>query len=345
MPARSGRQDRRGFETFIRLQFLVVAAGFGLLLFYSWKVGLAVLMTGCACFILLETASGPPINNPEIFSIWVRRQPGRKPVLLCLGDSLTHGVCSADFTPEIPFKLSETLGLPLPKGGKEFTDPVWVINAGQNGITTYTVLYERLNKALSCHPDYVLVMIGTNDMRGVYSSTWGRRTKALNDLPAVPTMESFERNLKGILDFLHKASPLVQIGVCTLPPMGENLKHKANQVIRNANEIIERVVSQAQGKVTLVPIYANMEAVLEKKGKRSMSLPVDYFFPVSAFLFPIYHFLPIFSWNTLSSWVGNIILLDGLHLNERGRDIVVDAVVEWLVKANVAKAIAVKSAS
>lgn len=345
MPTRSGTHDRRGFETYIRLQFLVIAAGLGLLVLYSWKIGLAVFMMGCATFILLETASAPPVNNPEIFSIWSRRQPGRKPVLLCLGDSLTHGVSSADITPEIPVKLSETLGLPLPKGGKEFMDPVWVVNAGQNGITSYTVLYERLNSTLSCHPDFVLVMIGTNDMRGVYSKTWGRRIKALNDLPDVPTMESFERNIKGILDFLHKASPLLQIGVCTLPPMGEDLKHKANQVVRDANEIIERVVSQAEGKVTLVPIYANMEAVLEKKAKRFMSLSVDYFFPVLAVLFPIYHFLPIFSWNTLSSWVGNTLLLDGLHLNEQGRDIVVDAIVQWLVTANVAKAIAVKSSS
>jgi len=39
---------------------------------------------------------------------------------------------------------------------------------------------------------------------------------------------------------------------------------------------------------------------------------------------------------------GQHLLVGGVHLNESGRDEVVDAIVEWLLGANVAKAIAVK---
>jgi lysophospholipase L1-like esterase len=341
---RSGFHDRRGFEWVIRVNLALIPVGLGVLIFHDWKIGLVIALSACCSFIVVEAASAPPPNSPKAFASWSRRQPGRRPVLLCLGDSLTHGSASGNFTTELPFKLSETLGLAPPKRDLTFADPLWVVNAGQNGLTTHTILHERLSKALGCYPDFIMIMIGTNDLRSVYSSRWGKQAKRINGLPEVPTMETFERNLKGILDFCYQASPLSVVGVCSLPPMGENLDHAANRLVRQANEVIERLVSKASGKVSLLPVYAQLESILEKKGRRSMSLPVDYFFPLGLLMNPLFHLLFfIFDWNRLSALVGNVVLSDGLHLNERGRDEVVTVVVDWLVRSNISKAIAVKS--
>jgi len=301
---------------------------------------LGLFLATALSFITLEAVSAPPANGPRHFARFVRYHARRRPVLVCLGEGLTHGNCSASITPEIPSSLCQTLGLPPPTE-KIFSDPLWVLNCSQNCITTHTILNERLNAALNCHPDYILLCIGTNDMLAIYNKAFAKCITSINELPQDPTMQIFEKNLCGILSFIQKSSPLVQIGVCTLPPMGENLKSAANQVIRQANDIIYKVTSSCEDKVTVVPVYEKFEAILEKK--RRGGLPVDLFFPVALFMNPLYHVLPFFTFNMLSAPFGHSLLSDGLHLNENGRDEMVELVVEWLVKKNIAKAIAVKS--
>ena len=343
MSAKSGDQDRGYFVPVMNFHLaLVIPIGLALLVFYNWKVGLAVFMYGCCAFIVLEALSAPPENSVKAFSYWSRRQSSRKPVLLCIGDSLTHGHGSADFTGQIPLQLASTLGMPSPTPAV-FTDPLWVVNAGQNGIRTHTFLHQRMNKALSCHPDFILILLGSNDVRLIYGDPPGRLARSLAQMEQEPTLENLERNLAGMLDFLYQASPLSQVGLCTLPPMGENLNHAANVVVRQANQVIERVVANASGKVSLVPVYAQLETILEKK-KRRWSLPMDFWFPLALVMCPLYRLLPfLVNWNRLGALVGNTVLSDGLHLNEHGRDQVVELIVDWLIQANVAKAIAVKS--
>jgi len=312
------------------------------MIFYNWKIGLGLFMFCCIWFITLEAISARPDNNPSTFIKWQRTQNQRRPVLLCLGDSLTHGNVSGSITPEIPLKLCASLGLPTPDYGTTFAAPLWIVNAGQNMITTHTILHERLHSALGVHPDYILIMIGTNDVRAMYSKIACKSVVRINDLPEKPTLQILERNLTEILQFIRDASPKVEVGLCTLPPMGENLKSPSNKLVREANEIIERVGSKAAERVTIIPVFDQMETILEKR-KRFWSWPFDFWLIAGLLQYPFYHVLGLFSWNTLSRPFGYHILSDGLHLNERGRDVVVDLVVEWLSARNVAKAIAVKS--
>jgi hypothetical protein len=43
------------------------------------------------------------------------------------------------------------------------------------------------------------------------------------------------------------------------------------------------------------------------------------------------HHVGGFSWNALSRLLGNSVMSDSLHLNERGADIVANTVTEWLL--------------
>jgi acyl-CoA thioesterase I len=352
--SRSTSFDRRGFESmilFIRILFFVYLF---VLIRYSMIWGLLLLLYNTVAYLTLLGMTRRPVNNPSTFVIWSRAQNRRRPVVLCLGDSLTHGTCSADFTTVLAPQLCASLALPPPPDNAVFVDPVWVVNAGQNGICTHTIWHERLNTALNVYPDYILLLIGTNDVQCMAlgkNSPISKKIVAQNALPEVPTLQTLERNLTGILHYIHEASPKVEIGLCTLPPLGEDLSSSYNQCVRNANAVIERVASSAnassENKVSVVPLYAALEAVLEKE-RRKWTLPYPYFMVATMVEYPIRYVAQfaagiVVSWITLSKPLGYTVLSDGLHLNERGRDILVSVVVEWLHRKNLAKAIAVKS--
>jgi len=211
---RSGLHDRRGFDTPIQLSLGMVVVAILVLILYNILVGIVLALFFATTFIVLESVSSPPANRPDVFMYWSKRQGKRRPVLLCFGDSLTHGQIGGSVTPEIPGKLCETLGMDPPKYGLTFADPVWVVNAGQNGITSYTILTERINKAMGTYPDYISIMIGTNDVLCMCDGTGilKNRIIGINDLPEQPTMQKYEKNLKGIVNHIRQASPNVQIG-------------------------------------------------------------------------------------------------------------------------------------
>ena len=208
--SRSGEHDRRGFDAMLKFALVMAGLSLILLVIYSWKIGLALFMISCIAFITLEVISAPPENSPRKFAAWLRRRQNRRPVLLCLGDSITHGTVSANITPEIPFRLAETLGLPPANEGSFFFDPLWVVNAGQNYLSSHALLQERLPKALGCYPDFIYVMIGTNDVLAM--SGYSNIIK-INDMPGVPTMATYERNLTQILSYLYQSSPMSQVAV------------------------------------------------------------------------------------------------------------------------------------
>ena len=344
MAGRLGHQDRRGFD--VPMQGLMVTMTMGLLLMilYNWKIGLAVLMFSAVSFIALETVSAPPANGPRRFMRFFQAQGKRRPILVCLGDSLTHGNMSSSYTPDLPRKLADKLGMEPPSLTATFADPLWVVNCGQNACTSYTIRKERLQGALNCSPDYILLLIGSNDVRAMYKSGWAKSVVRINSLPQVPTLANFESNLREIIEHIQEEQMQTYIGVCTLPPMGEDLTSPANDLVRKANTVIEKTINSFNEKCTIVPVYDRFESILEKKPSKRKGLSVDSFFWPCCAMSALYHLFPgFFTWNGLSKPFGHILLTDGLHLNDTGRGVVVDLVVEWLMANNVAKAIAVKS--
>lgn len=127
----TGLHDRRGFDTILQILLGALVLSILILILYSWKLGLGMFLFFGIYYITFESISAPPENRPERFIVWARHRPRRRPVLLCLGDSLTHGNLSASITPEIPIKLSTSLGMDPPAFGAAFNDPLWIVNAGQ----------------------------------------------------------------------------------------------------------------------------------------------------------------------------------------------------------------------
>ena len=85
-----------------------------------------------------------------------------------------------------------------------------------------------------------------------------------------------------------------------------------------------------------------LEAINQRNNGGKGAGSIDKFAVVAAIMNVMHHFLGV-SWNAMSGPLGgNCVLSDNLHLNEDGGEIVSDAVVEWLFRKNIHKAIAVK---
>jgi lysophospholipase L1-like esterase len=341
--------DRRGLDHLININIALFIVCFMILNLYSWKIGLGCMIFFALSLHTLDAVSSPPSANPKRFMLFARRVGRNRPVLLCLGDSLTHGKCSASFTHRIPKVVCTKLGIPMPRptiintaatansvlntADSTFVDPIWVVNAGQNSITSYTVLEERLDMILqSCsQPDFVLLMIGTNDARALLYPSWARDVIRVNRLPQVPSLTNFANNLRGILDKLEQHSPTTQIAIATLPPMGENLQTRANSLIQEMNEVITSVVAEHPQRCTVLPVFARLVDAIERQS-HGRSVPIRAWLPVCIVQNLLYQNLyPAVNWNRLSKPLGHVVLSDGLHLNETGAKLVADVVAEWLL--------------
>ena len=125
----------------------------GLMVIYSIKIGLIMLMSTAVSFIVLEAISSPPANSPRNFlKKFLPNTMKNAPIMVCLGDSLTHGNCSASFTPDIPRKVAKRMGMAPPGLGTVFSEPLWVVNAGkhmENEFRNGALFFRRPNCCLT----------------------------------------------------------------------------------------------------------------------------------------------------------------------------------------------------
>lgn len=108
------------------------------------------------------------ISNGQNFLLGVKNEQQYKYV--ALGDSLTAGVGSARHEETFPYLLAQKLAV---QGGKD----IFLINLGQPGADVAEVLKFQVSEAVKENPDYISLMIGTNDVhnftsRGFFSSSY-----------------------------------------------------------------------------------------------------------------------------------------------------------------------------
>src|SRR5262245_41482522 len=108
-------------------------------------------------------AEQPPENNPRRFVKRARRRPGAK-VVACVGASIVHGRVSYNFVDALERRLEA--------GGFQ------LVNAGVNGDLAYNAR-QRLDEVIACQPDFVIVLVGTNDVLATMSPRHERRYRRL----------------------------------------------------------------------------------------------------------------------------------------------------------------------
>lgn len=232
--------------------------------------------------------------------------------LVCAGDSLTHGNMSAPYVPGVAARLA--------------AHGVEVFNAGINADLAETLL-ARLDDVVAARPDFVSVLIGTNDINAALSPADLARYRSRGKLraPEPPSPATFRRHLTALVHRLRAETP-AQVALISLPPLGENLDHDAN---RRANEYsaIIREVARAEG-VAYLPLREQLLAELRARPGRAQA---DFGRTTLLIrLAMLRHYLLGHSWDRIAARLGHRFLTDNLHLNGPAAAILADLVASWV---------------
>jgi lysophospholipase L1-like esterase len=235
--------------------------------------------------------------------------------VVCFGASLTAGTVS--------FNYLELLGARPALADFRF------INHGMDGDVAWNGL-QRLDKVIADRPDYVTILIGTNDVNATMSERNLARYLSFNHLPTAPTLEWFELNLRTIVQRL-KAEAAAKLVLLSLAVIGEDLEHEANRKVELYNEAIRRI-AQAEA-VDYLPFHERVIAYLHDHESDRATLP-----PRLAYRDGLHNIGNAtalhaggLSWDEVSHRNGLLMLTDTLHLNSVGAGMVADLIEGWLL--------------
>lgn len=249
---------------------------------------------------------------PENYPTTKNRQQidASKKVLVCFGDSNTHGNVSYNWVNDLSSQLTN----------------YQVFNAGINSDLTYTLL-RRIDDVIACKPDFITILIGTNDV----NSTMGKiMEKRYQDLGRVskstsPNFEDFKQNYIEIIHQL-KAKTQAKIAVMSLPVMGEDLAHEANQKADKYSEFVKQLVNEEQ--LIYLPVREKQKEFLQKNPQ-----PLKHTFEETYKLLNysvISYYLLGKSWDEISAKHGFQLTPDNLHQNSIAGGMIRDLVMENL---------------
>ncbi len=263
-------------------------------------------------FYISTDAERLPENRPAAFLAGPAAKPGAK-VVVCAGDSLTHGAVSVNYV--------ELLKRKFPDGTYAF------VNAGVNSSLAYN-LNTRVEDIVRCNPDYVTILIGSNDANASLGDRTARRLIRKMKLPRRPDRAWFRSNLVALCETL-KARTHARIALLSLPPIGEDVDSVAFRRAAEYSGII-REVARSQN-VDYLPLNEAMTAGIRARGQKpSLSHTGDTQLPLYAALAK--HYLLRQSYDDISAGNGFLYLTDLLHLNTRGATLVADLVGAFITR-------------
>ncbi|CAH0996603.1 hypothetical protein EMA8858_02735 [Emticicia aquatica] len=249
-----------------------------------------------------------PENYPNIQN---RQQiDASKKTLVCFGDSNTHGNVSYNWVNDLSSELAD----------------YQVFNAGINSDLTYTLL-RRINDIIACNPDFITLLIGTNDVNSTMHIKMEKRYQQLGRISkeTSPNFEEFKKNYAEIIHQL-KQKTKAKIAVMSLPVMGEDLAHEANIRADKYSNFIKELAEKEQ--LIYVPVREKQKEFLLKNPK-----PPKHTFEETYKLLNlsvIRYYILGNSWDEISRKHGFQLTPDNLHQNSIAgimiRDLVKDAI-------------------
>jgi lysophospholipase L1-like esterase len=234
----------------------------------------------------------------------------RKQLVVCLGASIVRGQFSVNFVDLLKRRMG--------KDGFQF------INAGVNGDLSYNVLC-RLDAVLAHKPDFIAILVGTNDITGALNSRVGRSMRAQKKLPDVPSMPWYRENMLEIVRRLKQGST-ARLALCSLPHLGENLDSAMNAAVRSYNAILAEIARQEQ--VSYIPVQECQAEYLREHGAGRM-LTHEMLIPMTI-KFLLFHYVLRYSLDRISRRNGFLLTVEGVHMNSAGAAIIADQIESFL---------------
>jgi lysophospholipase L1-like esterase len=248
-----------------------------------------------------------PADSPAAFRRHGRVSTART-LVVCTGDSITHGVMSADYLALLRGRLGED--------GYQF------VNAGINGNLAWNVL-QRLDDVVGCRPDAVTLLVGTNDVLGTLGPAWETTYRRQQHIPVTPTLAWYVENLRAIIDRL-LAETHARLAILDLPPLGEDLASEINDRVREYNVALRKVAAEAG--VEVLPLHDRLVALLpEDRTPPSFAGRRDLMGSALVRRLVLGR-----SWDEVSEAHGLAILTDHVHLNDRAAAVVAELIEGWL---------------
>jgi lysophospholipase L1-like esterase len=273
----------------------------------------AVALVACAAVLgyWAWEVRKPAVGNPADF-VARARVPGQR-VLVCAGASIVHGRVSVDFV--------ELLRQRLP------ADAFACVNAGENGDLAYNVL-RRLDSVIACDPDYVVLLVGTNDVQATLSDRIRRLSMRGKHLPCAPTIDWYRENMAEIVARLG-AETRARVALCALPILGEDLDTPANRRVAEFNAVL-REVAAAHG-ATYLPIHERQAAHLRAAGRDHGPPYTENPAPVMAA--SMRRYLLRQGFDDISRRAGLALTTDRIHMNTAGASMIADEIEQFVRSA------------
>jgi lysophospholipase L1-like esterase len=235
-----------------------------------------------------------PVNNQRITSV------------ACFGDSITKGTVSYNWVRYLSKKLPRYQ---------------WD-NYGRNGDLAFNAL-QRIEKVIRNNPDYVVIVLGTNDILQAMPEI-EKHVRKMN-LPQKPDIEWFQFNLEQIIGRFQEETKAT-IFIASLPVLGEGLNHRSNQMVREYNEIIRHLAKQYD--LEYLPYNEALVEILEQEHSANPVLLQDSIEMIMKA--PLRRFLLGQDWDTISSANGLRLTTDNIHLNTRSGMLLGDLILKRL---------------
>jgi lysophospholipase L1-like esterase len=263
-----------------------------------------------ALYLLLRL----PRNNPKQYLQQPLSQSlSPKQKLVTVGDSLTHGTVSVNYVD----LLSERLNREQIR--------VDIINAGVNGDHTFHVL-NRTPEIIRCRPDFITILIGTNDVVSSINLNNKYVFFSRKKLPQPPTLASFTSNLQSLVSEL-KSETHAKIAVLSLPPIGEDLNQLVTQASIGFSRAIQNIAKQQH--VDYLPLQ---EAMLEYLNQYPAQPRYEYEKRHTVFVISLLRRLLGHTDQQICEKLGFRLHIDFLHLNKKGADMIVDLIEEFYLQ-------------
>jgi len=201
------------------------------------------------------------------------------------------------------------------------------VNRGVAGYEAYNVLM-HLDQAISLKPDYIVILVGTNDVTATLSPTIARLSRLTKRLPQPHSAQFYRDNMLQIVRAL-KEKASAKIGLVSLPVLGEDLESLPNQRIREYNALLRGIAVQEQ--VAYLPAYERQEEYL-KNGQHKTGRTFESGIRSSLMLL-VRHYVLRQSLDTISEKNGYVLVTDGIHMNSRGAAFIADEI-EFFLRGN-----------
>lgn len=272
--------------------------------------GIAAACALLAGYVMYQAKKTPAANAEAL----LRATGGHdRKIAVCLGDSLTHGAVSCNYAD-------------LLSRDPELKDYVFV-NEGINSRLAYNLL-KISDRVVALKPDYIFILIGTNDLKGSLSEEEYGYYNDIWNLPRKPTRQWFADNYRQLVHIL-KASTDAKIVLISIPPLGEDTESAPFKLAVDYSRLIREIA--ARNGVSYIPFNEILSGELIRGGnKNARPYSRDQWFMYSAIL---QRHLLRRDWSAISDDRGLRFLTDNIHLNERGGKILAARIKEALLSS------------